>query len=166
MKKILKILHPKTFIASSILLLICANILISPAYAEDAEEAATVISTAKNKLLSCYEAVREAETTGANITSVLISLNEAGSLLSRAELAFSQDDFDAALSFGVQSQNSLNGVLEAANVLKETGQQEQFMNSLIKVVASLLGVIVVLVAGFAVWRFLKKTYVASGANVK
>jgi len=103
-----------------------------------------------------HSAVKEAEAAGANITVITSALNEAGSLLSQAELAYAANDFDAALNLAIQSQNRLSNFIGEANTLREIAVQQQNQDFLINVVGSIVGTFVVIIAGFAVWRFLKK----------
>jgi hypothetical protein len=155
----------KICVALGIILLLSVPVVALPVWANEAD-VARAISSAKSTMLSCYSAAKEAEAAGANITAIVGTLNEAGSLLSHAELAYSAGDFDAALSFAVQSQNTLNSFIEEANALKETGTQQQITDFLINVVGSILGAFAVLAAGFVVWLFLKKKYVPAEAHNK
>jgi hypothetical protein len=124
----------------------------------DQTDAAAAITSAKERIVTCYQAAREAEGAGANITSLVAILNDAGTLLSRAELAYSTNDFDAASNFAVQSREGLGNFVSEANALKETAIQQGNRDFMINVVGSAVGAIAVVVGGFAVWNFLKRKY--------
>lgn len=153
----------KTPIALVIILLLFVTVVASPVWAEQAD-AATAISSAKSTILNCYSAAKEAEAAGANITVIVGTLNEAGSLLSQAELAYATSDFDAAFNLAIQSQNTLNNFIGEANTLKETATQQRNQDFLINVVGSVIGTFAVIVAGSAAWRFLKKKYETTEAH--
>lgn len=73
--------------AAVIILLSLVVIIPSPVWANQAD-AETAISSAQATLLNCYNAAKQAEAAGANITVLVDALNEAGALLSQAELAY------------------------------------------------------------------------------
>lgn len=128
-------------------------------------DAAAAISSAKSTILSCYQAAKNAETAGANITALTVTLNEAGSLLSQAELAYSTGDFGAATSLAVQSQNKLSNFVGKANSLRETAVQRESRDFLVNVVGSVAGAFVVVGVGVGTWVFLKKRFGTVGADV-
>lgn len=146
-----------------ILLLLFVAASTSPVWASEAD-ATVVISSAQNTLVNCYDAAKQAEAAGANITVLMGPLNEAASLLSQAEYAYSISDFDTAVNFATQSQSSLSNVIEDANALQVTASQQQYQDFLINVVGSILGTFAVIVAGFAAWIFLKKRHEATEAK--
>jgi hypothetical protein len=152
----LQITHFKALLAFVVLLLLII-IVPAPVWANQ-EDARTAISSVKSTVLKCYTAVKEAETAGANITVIVGTLNEACSLLSKAELAYTRNDFDAALNLALQSQSRLNNFIAEANALQKTATQQQDQDFLINVIGSLIGTFVLVVAGFAVWLFLKRKY--------
>ena len=159
----MRIQRSKTPIALIVLLLLLVAMFPLPVWASQAD-AANAISSAKNTILNCYNATREAETAGANITVIVGTLNEAGSLLSQAEFAYATNDFDAALTFALQSQPSLNNIIQEANALKGTATQLRNQDFLVNVVGSVIGTFAVIIAGFAVWFFLKRKYETAGAH--
>ncbi len=154
----------KTPIVLSIILLLFVTVVASPVWAEQSN-ASTAISSAKNRILDCYNAAKEAEAAGANITALAATLNEAGSLLSQAELAYAANDFSTAVNFAVQSQNVLNGFVGEANALKETAVQQENQDFLINVVGSIIGAFVVIVVGGLLWLLLKRKYETAEVDV-
>ena len=150
--------HFKTLVAVVILLLLVV-IIPSPVWAGE-EDVTTAISSAKNEILNCYNAAKEAEAAGANIKILVGTLNEAGSLLSQADLAYATNDFDVAFKSAVQSQNSLNGFIAEANTLQETAIQYRNQDFLINFVGSIVGTVAVILVGLAVWFFLKKNEIS------
>ena len=144
----------KNFFCTAILLFtICALLPLARAAQPEANAA---IATAKEQILTCYQAAKIAEGAGANITALVTVLNEAGALLTRSELAYSASDFDRAHNLAVQSQSILENFVSEANSLKVTATQQQNQDFLINVVGSLVGAFAVVGAGVAVLITLKK----------
>jgi uncharacterized membrane protein YoaK (UPF0700 family) len=140
-------------------------VLLSSTVSANQSDAATAISSAQNTMVICYDAAKAAEAAGANITSLTNTLNEAGSLLSQAQLAYSQGDFDAAANYAVQTQNKLNGFISQADSLKQAAAQRESRDYLVNFVGSIVGAAAVVAAGFVVWFFLKRRYGAGDAGV-
>lgn len=161
----LQITHLKESVAIAIILLLgLITVVPSPVWA-DQTDASTAISSVKNTILDCYNAAKQAEAAGANITVLVGTLNEAGSLLSQAELAYATNDFDTAFNLATQSRNTLSNFIGEANTLQETATQQQNQDFLINVVGSVIGTFAVIAVGFTVWFFLKKKYETSEAHV-
>lgn len=131
----------------------------------DQGAAASSIASAKERLVACYRAAEDAESAGANITSLVAVLNDAGLLLSLAEHAYSISDFEVARDYAAQSQGFLGNFVAEANVLKEEAVKQRSQDFLINVVGSGVGAFVVLGAGVAVWVFLKRKYEKAGVHL-
>jgi hypothetical protein len=153
----------KKIITLCAILLLSVTAFAAPVWAQQAE-ASDAITSARSVILDCYTAVKAAESAGANITPLVGALNEAGSLLSQAEYAYSTSDFDTALNLATQSQNSLADFIEDANTLQETATQQQNIDFLINVVGSILGAFAVIAAGMAAWFYLKRKYAENEAQ--
>src|SRR4030067_369207 len=102
-------------------MLLISFILPKPPLGEKAD-AETAITSAKQQIVASYHAARDAERAGANITSLIDVLNDAGELLSRSELAYSMNDFDAARDFSVQCQERLTDFVSQANAIAQIGE--------------------------------------------
>lgn len=128
-------------------------------------EASSALTSAEESVVSAYQAVSKAEESGANVSSLLIRLNEAGELLARAHLAYNLGDFDSALKFATQSQEKLSGFVADADVLRETAIREHYLDFMVNVVGSIIGAVGVVCVGFIVWSFLKRKYEKAGSMV-
>lgn len=128
------------------------------AFAVDETDARSAIAAAEERIVVCYQAVADADKAGANTTSLLAVLNEAGENLSRAHLAYETGDFDSALNFTLLSQETLNGFSDEANNLRETAIQQQYSDFMVNIVGSIVGTAVVICCSFVVWFFLKRRY--------
>jgi len=152
----------RTFFLIALLLFIVSTFL--PLAQADQTDAATAIASAKEQISICYQAAKEAEGAGANITALVAVLNDAGTLLSRAEFAYSISDFDAARDLAIQSQNTLGNFISEASASKETATQQRNQDFLINVVGSIIGTFAVLGVGIAAWIFLKRKYEIAGVH--
>jgi hypothetical protein len=121
-------------------------------------DAAAAIASAKQQLVVCYGAARQAESAGANVSYLVSMLSEAGDLLSRSELAYSQGDLSGAQDLASQCSQKLSNFAAAADSLKAgaTGNEDWFH---VEAVASVIGVVLVVISGFLVWRSIRKQYV-------
>jgi hypothetical protein len=137
-------------------------IILPSSVLADQNEAAAAIASAKQQIVGCYQAAREAESAGANVTSLTAVLDDAGVLLSNSELAYSKDDFDTALSLAVQSRESLSNFVPQANTLKESAIQQRNLDFMVNIVGSVVGTFGVLGAGAAIWFLLKRRNAQTG----
>ena len=155
-------LHPKNLIRLSVAILLLI-VIAFPLTVKAQSDAATEIASAKEQLVTCYQSAREAENAGANITELTVTLNDGGTLLSQAEYAYSNSDFNAARDLAVQSQAKLDGFVSKANILEQDASRQRSQDFFIYFVGSIAGSFVVLVVGVAVWFLFKKKYGVSGA---
>jgi hypothetical protein len=150
--------HHKCVLLATILLL-SAVYFPSSVFAEQSS-ADSAIASAKQQIVTCYNAVKAAEAAGANISSLTSILNGAGLLLSQSELAYSKSDFATAQNLAVQTTQSLSNFVSEANVLRDTAAQLMTLDFYYNIVGSIAGTIVVIVVGFVVWRFVKKRFMS------
>lgn len=131
-------------------------------FASSEADARSAIVAAENRVFECYRALSDAEMAGANVTGLLVKLNDAGALLSKADLAYAEGNFDSAVAFAVQSSSALDGFVEEASVLKEAAAQQNYLDFMVNFVGSGVGAACVLAGGFALWTFSKKREKAKG----
>jgi len=108
------------------------------------------IASAQDRLNSCYEAAKQAEAAGANITVLQDTLNVAGTLLSKAQHAQSQGDAGGANNFAQQAQSALSGFESQANTLRDEASR-QTQTSFLIVIGSIAGTFAVIGVSIAVW---------------
>jgi hypothetical protein len=130
----------------------------SSGFAEQSS-ADSAIASAKQQIVTCYIAAKGAEAAGANISSLTSILNGAGLLLSQSELAYSEGDFATAQNLAVQTTQSLSNFVSEANVMRDTAAQLRTLHFYYNIVGSIAATIVVIVAGFVVWSFVKKRFI-------
>jgi hypothetical protein len=121
-------------------------------------DARAAVSEAQQRINTCYSAAADAAKAGANVTDLLSILNDAGSSLSRAELALGQGDFNSAYGLAVESEGKLNGFENVALGLKNFAVSAGNFDFEVNVVGSSVGAVAVVVLGFVIWRLLRKRY--------
>lgn len=129
------------------------------------DEALLAINEANGKLRTAYEGVFKAERAGANVSGLLVVLNEAGWFLSRAKLAYSQGDFDSAVVYANECRSMLEGFTDQADALRRSAEAAGRWDFMVNFVGSAVGAVCVLVGGFAVWVFLKRREEVKGEEV-
>jgi hypothetical protein len=144
----------KTFTAAIGILFLFTVIFTSPVMAEQGS-AQTAISSAKNNIKSCFDAVKESEAAGANIDFLMVILNDAAGLLSKAELAYASNDYNSAFDYASQSKNKLNNFIPQATALKVTAIKNSNQN-FITIVLSLVVSVAILCVGIVAWVVLNR----------
>jgi len=133
-------------------------LVVSPALAASSEEAQVAIGTAESRMSTAYESVLEAERAGANVSSLLLRLNNGSALLSKAQMQYRIGNFSEAVDFANQCFDSLNGIENEANELRDSAVIERKQRMLISAVGSTFAIGAVFYAGFFGWRFFKDKY--------
>ena len=144
-----------------------SQFFVSVTVAESGEgEAASALVSAEGAVVSAYQAVLEADEAGANVSGLLVRLNEAGEFLTHARMAYRVEDFDSALDFAVQSRERLNGFVVEADALRGAAMQEHYWDFMVNVAGPIVGAIGVVCGGIVVWFFLKREYERTGSMVE
>ena len=128
-------------------------------------EAGSAVAAAEGRVVVCYRAAADADEAGANVTGLLVVLDEAGALLSKADLAYESGDFDSAFDYAVQSREKLDGFVDKADVLREAAVQGRYWDFMVNVLGSVVGAVVVVCGAYVVWVVLKRRYQRTGRAV-
>jgi len=157
-----------SFIALMLLVstsLLLVSVPCAQANVVDESEAVSALATAEAAVVSAYEGVAKADEVGANVSGLLVRLNEAGELLTRAHLAYRLGNFDSALDFAVLCEERLSGFTAEADALRGGAIQDRYWNFLVNVVGSILGTVAVIFGGFVAWSYLNRKYAETGSGV-
>jgi hypothetical protein len=119
-------------------------------------DATSAVAQADQRVSVCYSAVAGAQKAGANVSGLLVTLNDAGVLLSEAHLALVNGSFDSASALAGQCVTKLDGFDNAANSLRDSASQARFVDFWVSVVGSVVGAVAVVVGGFVVWLLLNR----------
>jgi len=136
--------------------------LVPACLAVDEGQARSAIVEADQTIRDCYLAVAPADKAGGNISDMLSVLQDAGMLLSRADLALERGDFDSAYNLAVQSKARLGGFIAEANSVKDKAEHSGFVDFMINIVGSSAGTVAVVFGSFAVWFWLNRRYAKVG----
>ena len=129
-----------------------------PFYASASDEASSAIDEADDALRRAFEAVLEAERAGANVSGLIVKLDEAGGLLAEAENAYRNGNVSEAASKAKECSGLADRVRDEALTLKGSalavGQNIFWQNLSI----TLVGSEVFLIFLFFVWDWFKRFY--------
>ena len=125
-------------------------------YCSSMVDARAAVAQASLRVTVCYSVAADAAKAGANVTGLLVTLDEAGGLLSRAELALGTGEFDSASTLAHLCEERLVGLEDAAVGLRDSAVRAGFLDFAFGVVGSAVGSVLVVVVGVVVWFWLKR----------
>ena len=138
----------------------------SHAAAVSQSQAVSALENAENIVVSAYQAVSRADDVGANVSGLLVRLNEAGELLTSAHAAYDSGDFDRASELASLCQETLNGFVADADALTEVAFRDRYLDFMLNVGGSILGCVWVVCGGLLVWFYLDRKYGKTGSQVQ
>jgi hypothetical protein len=142
---------------SSILFLLLS--VLNPYVVSCTENEATLtLNEAEETLALTFEAVKEAETNGADISGLSELLNDATELLAQAHNSFNVGDYDKAENFAnlvLQFGNDLKRMALSLEEIKSDLPAKELWDTFI---VSVIGVIIVVILTFLSWTIFKKFY--------
>jgi len=121
-------------------------------------QAVSALDDAEGVVVFAYQAVLRAGESGANVSGLLVRLNDAGQLLTRARMAFGSGDFDSALELAVLCQERLSGFVADADALAEAAIRDRNLDFLVNMVGSFFGSVAVVCGGLVAWFYLDRKY--------
>jgi hypothetical protein len=126
------------------------------ALAADAAEAEAQIQQARAAVLASYQAIRQAEGAGANVSALLATLNMAGAYLGNAELAYADGLYTESFSLADWTIRELEGLPEEAARLEIAAAEASATDFLVNVVGSAAATVIVIAGSFVLWRWLTR----------
>jgi hypothetical protein len=129
-----------------------------PFYVSANDEASSAIGEADDALSMAFEAVLEAERAGANVSDLIVKLDEAGGLLAEAENAYRVGNFSEAVSRAEGCSILANGVVGEALSLKSSALADAQKAVLQTLTFSWVGGAAFLIVLFFVWGWFKRAY--------
>lgn len=150
---------PRFPLVLSLFLVFSSQFFVVATFAEASEsEAVSALVNAEGAMVSGYQAVLKAEEAGANVSDVLVRLNEAGVFLAEARMAYRLGEFDKAVGFADLSRNIGVEVQNDAVGLRDSALSEGVQRMMLTMIASVVGIALVALGSFLTWHFLKKRY--------
>jgi len=149
----------KLFFVLLILSVSVAPVFVSEAFAvEDGEAAAAAVELAEEAMVTAYEAVLDAEEAGASVSGLVAQLSVGGEHLAEARVRFGLGDFETVSLFAGLCYDVAEEVRVEAEELRSALSGSRVTGVVVKTTGSVVGVIVVVFLGFAVWRVFKQRY--------
>jgi len=149
-------LFPKLFIVCAILVLL--STIVGAFASNGADAAALAIARAEDNVSSAYQAVKDAEGAGANISGLLSKLNEAGKLLAKANISCRTGNFENATLFADASTEIANSIKIEAYRTRDLASYQGLLRFQFTFAASILSIAAVLFISFTSWRLFKRYY--------
>ena len=145
--------------ATFLLFALSSTLLVSvSATASSSERALSTISEAEESIGEAYNTVLDAERVGADVSDLLVRLNDAAALLSEAHMALEVGNLEEATRFAESTSEVGYEVVDGAERLEIEANNAQVHRSWWFMVTSALGVSVVLVASLLGYEYFKRRY--------
>jgi hypothetical protein len=130
------------------------------------DDALSKIEDAEKLICQAFEGVLEAEGAGANVSSLLVQLDSAGSFIDDARMRYRSGDFAGALQSANASIQSVEGFAEKVEQLKVSAANEYKERAFQIVATSGMGILVVILVTMACWLLIKRRYYRNVLNMK
>lgn len=130
------------------------------------DQASSLIAEADGSIRTAFVAVAEAEQAGANVSSLVMRLNEIGPVLTEANVAFRTGDYDNASLLAGRCVSLVDGVASEAQYLKNSAESARRNQLMLVTSASSVGLCVLFVVGLFGWKFLKWRFVKHALGMK
>ena len=149
-------------VALLLLLVLSLAGFVAVGYCSSEADARAAVAQASLRVSACYSVAADAAKAGANVTGLLAALDDAGLVLSGAELALGRGEFDSAATLATLCEEKLVGFEDAAVGLRDSAVRAGFLDFAFGVVGSAVGSVVVVFVGVVVWFYLKRRYARRG----
>lgn len=147
------------FHSTTVLLFALSSILmLSVSASSNREVANSTISEAEHSVAHAYVCVLDAERAGANVSGLLVRLNDAAGLLLEARMAFEVGSFEEAIRFAELSREVGREAESEAERLEVEASYARVNTSWQFIAMSVLGVSIVLCASLLGYRYFKRRY--------
>ncbi len=133
-------------------------ICLSNVSASSEDVVASAIRESEEGLVSAYQAVLEADETGADVSSLLVELNEAGEALAGANTAHRMGNLADASRLADLCLEISEAVIGEAYILQVEAHGSRVVSYWLTSVGSLVGMVAVVLGSLWAWRFFKRRY--------
>jgi hypothetical protein len=130
------------------------------------DDASVRIQEADSAVREAFKAVLKDEQAGANASGLLTTLNEAGSLLAQAEIAYRNGDSGGAAAYANNAYTKAESAMAEASSLEGASQADAANTLLYSLVFSVSGALAFLVGLFLVWSRFKKRHTKKRYGLK
>jgi hypothetical protein len=122
------------------------------------DQAISAINNSEEAIASTYRAVLGVESAGANVSSLLSTLNIAAELLAKANMSYKTGDFNNATLFANRSLQMVNEVKIETYKTRDLTLNENSQRFIFSLAESAIGVCSVIFFSFVGWRLFKQRY--------
>ena len=129
-------------------------------------DAEAKLQAANNTVTYAFNAVLDAERAGANVTDLLVQLNDAAGILAQAENAYRNGDNNTVMNNVDSVLPITQEVTTAAQTAKETASISAQNTLWLTIVLSVIGVFAFVSVLFLVWRRFRRNYVNNLSEAK
>lgn len=126
-------------------------------------QAVSALDDAEGAVVSAYSAVSKADAAGANVSDMLVRLNEAGDVLTRAQIAYGVGDYDSALELAVLCQEKLRGFVADADVLTGVAVRDSSLDFMANVMGPIVGSVGIVCLSLVAWVYLNRRHGKTGS---
>ena len=152
-------INRKTLVISLLVLLtMCVCVDIHSVTAQTNAGQST-LNTTRFVIDQAFNGVLAAEKAGANVTELLSKLTSATDYLTRAESAYRNGNLTLVESNADAAVKIARRVTSDAQIAKEEAQNTVNNNFWLTIVLTIVGIIVLVLILFIVWRFIKRSYI-------
>jgi hypothetical protein len=136
---------------------ICLQVSLPRVYAVSSEDATAAVASAGSALQAAFVTVSDAERAGANVSSLIARLNQAGSALTSARVALDAGNYSGAAGSAALSEGLADAVAADATVSKDDAvtQASYWWET---VLLSFVGSASLLAVLFLLWQRFKRLY--------
>jgi len=127
-------------------------------FAEAGDDAASVLLDTEEKVVSAYLEIVHAESTGGNVSGLLVRLNEAEDLLTQARVVYKLGDFEESARLAVLCSAVSSEVTQEATNLRLEMFRVRTVNLWLSLTLSLVSIAVVGLGCFWGWRVFKRRF--------
>jgi len=149
------VLLPALFLGVALLLQMLSGVAVSADVGET--EAQAILVEADSVLREAFAVVLSAEDAGANVSALAVRLTEAGSALTRAEVALAGGNLSGAASLAGVCSDMAQSVADDASVLRSEALRAAVDWRILVGVSVFAGVAFVMVL-FVVWRLFRRWF--------
>ena len=142
------------------------SILIFPASATTPQAATTSIKQAEEQMIQTYKTVLDAESLEADISNLLIEVNEATNLLSKAHMAFDAKNFDDAKNYADSASQTGHEIVEQNKLLVIQAASARTPNTLKLQILSAVAISIVIITSLVVYGVFKRYYTKQLTKMK
>ena len=161
-----RFLSARTYFVFSIFLFLLFTTMVPRIFASSIDDALMNISEAEEILGVTYEAVLEAEQVGADVSSLLSQMSLGAEYLAEANFRYRVGAYEDATRFASLCIETVDGVRGNAAELNRDSKMSNETDFFLRLFWSSVGVVIVGLVGFAVWRFFRGRYLERDFELK